>query len=316
MRNLTKLTSQIQHGQRLQGRKTYYNVIDRLSRKRDNLWLARDPEEKVVLIKTAPLPRFNNEVEALELCRGQKSIRQLLDVTESPRSMVLEFLDTNLYSASGEQQLERQDVKRAIKAALEGLAVLHHDRRAHTDMKPDNLLANRGSGESRFGDIKLGDLGDSVSEDVSTNTGQHIISAPIYRAPEVMLNIRWTTAVDIWSLGATLICYLLRRHIFVPRDVEPGDERFPFLVLMLQTKYFGPFPEKFFQLLDDEGAAVLRYVLNECDGETEIFSKAGPEKISREDKDFICYLMRPDPRDRPSSIEALRHPWLEDVNAC
>lgn len=156
--------SLIQCGQRLHGHsKTQYKVEDRLSPKRDNLWLARDPDGKVVLIKTAPLPRFNNEVESLKLCQGQKSIRQLLDVTESPQSMVLELLDKNLYHASCEQRLQRQDVKRAVKAALEGLAVLHAHKRAHTDIKPDNLLANCGSGESRFGDIKLGDLGDSGS---------------------------------------------------------------------------------------------------------------------------------------------------------
>ncbi len=179
----------------------------------------RDPDEKVVLVKTAPLPRFNNEVETLKLCRRQNAVRQLLDVTDSPQSTMLEFLDKNLYDASCEQQLERRDVKRAVRAAPEGLAVLHANKRAHTgqfhvttqadcfcistnaagftDINPDNLLAHCGSGESRFGAIKLGDLGDSVSEDVSTNTGQHIISAPIYRAPEVILNVQWTTAVDI-----------------------------------------------------------------------------------------------------------------------
>ncbi|MCJ1309219.1 hypothetical protein MMC25_002876 [Agyrium rufum] len=213
-----------QHGQRLQGRKTHYNVTDRLGQRRDNIWLARDPDEKIVLVKTAPWPRLKNEIEALELCRGNKYVRQLLDVADSPQSLVLEYLDKNLYEASCEQQLGRQDVKRVAKAALEGLMVLHDNRRAHTgqsraciladshqistkkngclDIKPDNLLANLGTGEFRFGDIKLADLGDSVPEDISTNTGQHIISAPIYRAPEVMPNVRWTTAVDICSLGA------------------------------------------------------------------------------------------------------------------
>lgn len=83
---------------------------------------------------------------------------------------------------------------------------------------------------------------------------------------------------------------------------------------MLQNKYFGPFPEKFFHLLDDEGAQVLRYISNECGEDTGLFSKAGPDNIRLEDRDFICYLMRPDPRDRPSSDEALMHPWLEDAN--
>ena len=145
-----------------------------------------------------------------------------------------------------------------------------------------------------------------------------------------MLNVKWTSAVDIWSLGATVrllclaltyrmhllnskqaICYLLRRHIFVPNGLEPSDERFALAVLMLQNKYFGPFPEKFFQLLDDEGVAVLRYVLKECGEQTDLFSKEAP--IDAEDKDFICYLMKPDPRDRPSASEALSHEWLKEV---
>ncbi|KAI4123665.1 MAG: hypothetical protein LQ338_005155 [Usnochroma carphineum] len=168
----------------------------------------------------------------------------------------------------------------------------------YTDIKPNNILANFGSGESLIGDIKLADFGDSVPEDVSTNNGQHVVGATVYRAPEMMLNARWTTAIDIWSLGATLIFFLVREHIFVPSDVEEEDERFPILVMMLQIKYFGPFPEKFFGLLDDEGADCLRYLTKECNGETAAFSKARPENIDPDDKDFISYLMQPDPRDR------------------
>jgi serine/threonine protein kinase len=109
------------------------------------------------------------------------------------------------------------------------------------------------------------------------------------------------------------VCYLLQQHIFVPDGLDPEDERFALPVLVLQNKYFGPFPEMFFELLDDEGAAVLRYVQDQCGEETQVFSKADSGKIDPGDKDFICYLMKPDPRDRPTAIEALRHPWLEDV---
>ncbi|KAL8966903.1 MAG: hypothetical protein Q9197_005725 [Variospora fuerteventurae] len=272
-----------------------------------------DPNSHVVLIKTAPPTRLENEIEALKLCRGHKSVRQLVDVIDNPQSLVLEYLDKTLYEASCEQKLDRWDVKRAVKSALLGLAILHAHKRAHTDIKPNNILVNKDTGNARFGTIQLGDLGDSVSEDTNTNNGEHIISAPIYRAPEVMLNARWSVAVDIWSLGATTICYLLRRHLFVPHVLEPGDEFFALAVLILQNKYFGPFPEKFFQLLDDEGAAVLRYVLGQCGEETQLFAKTDPGTINSEDKEFILYLMKPDPRDRPSATEVLMHPWLNGV---
>lgn len=117
----------------------------------------------------------------------------------------------------------------------------------------------------------------------------------------------------ICSCYSQTICYLLRRHLFVPHVLEPGDELFSLAVLVLQNKYFGPFPEKFFQLLDDEGAAVLRYVLGQCGEETQLFAKTDPGTINSEDKEFILYLMKPDPRDRPSATEVLMHPWLNGV---
>lgn len=156
-----------------------------------------------------------------------------------------------------------------IKSNLLGLFPYHANNLWVPDIKPNNILANDGAGNDRFGTIQLGDLGDSVPEEIATNNGGHIISAPIYRAPGAMLNARWTVAVDIWSLGATVscfglhhnsmrricsfwsqaICYLLRRHIFVPNGLDPGDECFALAVLILQNKYFGPFPEKFFNFL-------------------------------------------------------------------
>ena len=60
-------------------------------------------------------------------------------------------------------------------------------------------------------------------------------------------------------------------------------------------------------LLDDEGAAILRYVLEERGEQTNLSSKASSENIDSEDKDFIYYLMKPDPRDQPSASNALMH---------
>jgi hypothetical protein len=84
-----------------------------------------DPNTKVVLIKTPPLPHFKNEIEALELCQGHQSIRPLVDVIDDPQLLVLEFLDKTLYDVSCEKTLEWRDIKRAVKTALDGLAILH-----------------------------------------------------------------------------------------------------------------------------------------------------------------------------------------------
>ena len=99
----------------------------------------------------------------------------------------------------------------------------------------------------------------------------------------------------------------------MPPDLEPEDENFALAILILHAKYFGPFPDMFFELLDDEGVAILHFVADQCGEETQVYAKAGSGKIDPDDKDFICYLMKPDPRDRPSAKEALTHPWLKNV---
>jgi anion-transporting ArsA/GET3 family ATPase len=112
-----------------------------LQRMRLNCFSARvltmdsDCNAKTVLIKTAPAHRLKNEIEALELSRGQKSIRQMVDVVDHPHSLVLEFLDKALYEASCERRLERHDIKRAIRTVLDALAFLHAHKRVHTGQK-------------------------------------------------------------------------------------------------------------------------------------------------------------------------------------
>lgn len=83
-------------------------------------------------------------------------------------------------------------------------------------------------------------------------------------------------------------------------------------MLILHNKYFGPFPGKFFELLKDydESTAILRYVLDQCGIEAGSFSRVDAGILHPDDRDFILYLMKPDPRDRPPAAEALMHPWL------
>ena len=57
----------------------------------------------------------------------------------------------------------------------------------------------------------------------------------------------------------------------MPPGLEPADEHFALAVLVLQHKYFRPFAQKLFQLLDDKGAAILRYILGQCGKEAEVF---------------------------------------------
>lgn len=49
-----------------------------------------------------------------------------------------------------------------------------------------------------FGDVVLGDFGETIRGDVKRN---HDAQPDVYRSPEVMLETEWSYPVDIWNVG-------------------------------------------------------------------------------------------------------------------
>jgi casein kinase II subunit alpha len=183
-------------------------------------------KRETVIVKSAPKYRLDNEREILERFPGRPCIRQLIDKAADPPCLVMEHLDDNLLNASNTEKLDRMDIKFVARNILEALKVFHEAGCVHTgtinrpdfwgfrsqslissvDVKPDNILVNYGSGSLRFSKVTLADCGDTyhVGQNTDAKGNGHIIGAAIFRSPEAMLNLRWGTATDIWSFGATV----------------------------------------------------------------------------------------------------------------
>lgn len=105
--------------------------------------------------------------------------------------------------------------------------------------------------------------------------------------------------------------------IFTPREVRFGDEAYEINILMQQFKYFGPFRPKFAELFEGGGAeeeliAVIQYVFDNVPvSERRPFSQVRACEVSREDREFVCKIMKLDPRDRPTAKELLQDKWFE-----
>jgi dual specificity tyrosine-phosphorylation-regulated kinase 2/3/4 len=80
----------------------------------------------------------------------------------------------------------------------------------HCDLKPENILLKE---ENKSG-IKIIDFGSSTFIDEKVYT---YIQSRFYRAPEIMLGIPYTTAIDMWSLG----CIMAELYIGYP--LFPGE---------------------------------------------------------------------------------------------
>lgn len=118
-------------------------------------------------------------------------------------NLVVEFVDglslaehLSQYSAFPETL-----VAEIARQVLCGLEYLHANGVTHRDLKPANILVDRSAA------VKICDFGVSRSENVQTiNPGQqHMVGTPWYIAPEMVEYRPYTTSVDIWSLGCTVL---------------------------------------------------------------------------------------------------------------
>lgn len=92
-------------------------------------------------------------------------------------------------------------VAEIARQVLCGLQYLHDNGVTHRDLKPANILVDNSAA------VKICDFGVSRSENVQTiNPGQqHMVGTPWYIAPEMIEYRPYTTGVDIWSLGCTVL---------------------------------------------------------------------------------------------------------------
>ncbi|KJX94470.1 hypothetical protein TI39_contig4189g00010 [Zymoseptoria brevis] len=270
-----------------------------------------------VVLKCAPKIRLQRETAILQQFEGDPCIRQLIDHGKEPSFLVLEYLESDALKASREAKLARKDIKFIARSVLSALNTLHAKGLAHTDIKPDNILLNFDSDGSRVVEAKLGDCGDAwdVGFDSNPQGTRHAIGAAIYRSPEALFGLKWSTPTDIWSFGATLISLIWGRnfHIFKPRVISADDEEFLVHVLIQQARYFGPFPLSYEMWLDKEQQQVLAAVhihIEEQDMRKP-FLQAEDEEMTLEDRDFLCGIMKLDPRDRPTAQELLKSDWFD-----
>jgi dual-specificity kinase len=90
----------------------------------------------------------------------------------------------------------------------------------HTDMKLENiLLPPQFNVQSDFGKIpikvKLIDFGSIAS---LRRWHQHLATTRIYRAPEIILGLKWSFECDIWSIGCLLLERLPGNIPFMAKD--------------------------------------------------------------------------------------------------
>lgn len=124
--------------------------------------------------------------------------------------IVFEMLSINLYQFIKNNEFQGFSAaltKRFTSQILVALAYLFRFNIVHCDLKPENVLLKKPNKSS----IKLIDFGSSCFEQERYYT---YIQSRFYRAPEIMLGIPYTPAIDMWSLGCIVFECLAGVPIF------------------------------------------------------------------------------------------------------
>ena len=173
----------------------------------------------------------------------------------------------------------------------------------HCDLKPENILLVN----PQKALIKLIDFGSSCFVQERLHT---YIQSRFYRAPEIILGIPYTCAIDMWSVGCILI------ELYTGRPLWPGESEFDQLLYIIS--YLGMPSNELLSISTRKSlffdGNILKTTKLLC-GKTVVPGTGSVQAAMKgADIEFIkfiekCFEWSPLKRITPS--EALAHPWIK-----
>eukprot|EP00092_Neocalanus_flemingeri_P008059 GFUD01008697.1.p1 GENE.GFUD01008697.1~~GFUD01008697.1.p1 ORF type:complete len:897 (+),score=352.26 GFUD01008697.1:44-2734(+) len=214
-------------------------------------------------------------------------------------------------------------VRSYAQQMLLALKIMKKANIVHADIKPDNILVN----ESKLL-LKLADFG-SASHVAENEITPYLVSR-FYRAPEVILGMKYDFAIDLWSSGATFY------ELYTGKIMFPGQTNNHMLKMFMELK--GKIPNKIIrkgQFKDNHFDSSCCFMYHELDKVTQrekvvnmpVVNKIrnldteliGGNKLPEDQlrkvsqfRDFLDKIFMLDPAKRISLNECLTHPFIQE----
>ncbi|KAF4322307.1 hypothetical protein BBO99_00004087 [Phytophthora kernoviae] len=156
-----------------------------------------------------------NILQQLHLPQQHDATNHIVRLTDAfmhkgHQCLVFERLGPNLFDVlrgTNFQGISLKLLRKFTRQILKAMEYMRHPNVnvIHCDLKPENILLVSLGHSS----LKLIDFGSSC---LSRNQIHRYTQSRFYRAPEVLLGMRYTAAIDMWSLG----CILVEMHTGKP----------------------------------------------------------------------------------------------------
>ncbi|KAI3382723.1 hypothetical protein SNEBB_007276 [Seison nebaliae] len=233
---------------------------------------------------------------------------------------VFDFLKENSYSPYSLEQVRHMAYQ--LCAAVK---FMHSCDLTHTDLKPENILflssnydvkydhkKKREERTIRNTDIRVIDFGSATFDWEHHST---VVSTRHYRAPEVLLEIGWDQACDVWSIGCILFELYVGYTLFQTHDNKEH--------LAMMERILGPIPyrmvkkskkTKYFwngHLDWDERSSNGKYVRSNCKP-LRRYMQVNDED-HRQLFDLISLMLEYDQQRRITLTQALAHNFFNAI---
>eukprot|EP01083_Nonionella_stella_P057091 150009_1 len=211
--------------------------------------------------------------------------------------LVFEYLEQDLqkYMNSTSNGMHPQLIKSYIHQLLSGIAHCHRCSIIHRDLKPQNLLLDR------EGSLKMCDFGLARAFGVPIPTLTHEVVTLWYRAPEVLLGGRYSTAVDIWSAGCVFAEMIGQQPIF------PGDSEIDQIFKIF--KKMGTPNENIWPGV----SSLPQYKVSFPKWKAKPLEKVF-EDFDQDGIDLLKKMIVLEPSQRLSAKDALKHKYFDDID--
>ncbi|CAE6532442.1 unnamed protein product [Rhizoctonia solani] len=198
------------------------------------------------------------------------------------------------------QSLSNAHVQYFLYQILRAMKYVHSAGVIHRDLKPGNLLVNADC-ELKICDFGLSRGFDSAPEDDGAGFMTEYVATRWYRAPEIMLSFRkYTTAIDMWSIGCILGELLGMKPMFKGKDYV---DQLNIIIDILGT----PDEETLQRIGSVKAQAYIRSLpVKEPKPFKTLFPQADDLAL-----DLLSQMVTFDPAKRLTVLEALKHPYLE-----
>ncbi|KAF7016596.1 hypothetical protein CFC21_030172 [Triticum aestivum] len=215
------------------------------------------------------LKQLNQEIDMLKKASHPNVVQYYdSDMTDDTLSIYLEYVSGgSIHKLLREYGPFKEPVIRSYTCQiLAGLAYLHAKNTVHRDIKGANILVGPN------GDVKLADFG--MAKHISSFAEiRSFKGSPYWMAPEVIMNSKgYNLAVDIWSLGCTII--------------EMATARPPW------HQY--------------EGVAAIFKIANSKD------TPEIPDIFSEDGRSFLKLCLKRNPASRATASRLMDHPFVQD----